>query len=299
MIALVLGAWLAANPDLELHVTGDSATAIVGKLVTCHVDDGALLAPIDTLHATLNDAPGITLSMSDTDRNWTVFVPVPVDSAPGVRALHVEATTCDGVRVRAHVDVTVKQGDYPESHVTIDNKFMKPDKASLARAARESRTYNAAVSVRTPERLWRGSFVHPTAGAPTSVFGAKRTYNGKRHSRHMGLDLDGNVGDLVVAANRGRVVLAEDRFYSGGTVVIDHGQGLLTTYFHMSRIDVKAGELVTTSQPIGLIGATGQVTGPHLHFQVHVHDVWTDPAVLLALDLSHDAMLEREPHPRR
>jgi murein DD-endopeptidase MepM/ murein hydrolase activator NlpD len=137
--------------------------------------------------------------------------------------------------------------------------------------------------------LWRGSFTKPTPGAETSPFGTLRTYNNKRRSRHLGLDLDGDVGAPVLASNHGRVVLAAERFYSGGTVVIDHGQGLFTMYFHLSRIDVIAGADVVKGASIGAVGASGQVTGPHLHFTVKFQGHAQNPARLLALDLSADA----------
>jgi murein DD-endopeptidase MepM/ murein hydrolase activator NlpD len=104
----------------------------------------------------------------------------------------------------------------------------------------------------------------------------------------MGLDLDGDVGATIVAANRGRVLVASERFYSGGTVLLDHGQGLMTMYFHMSRIDVKPGQLLEKGQGIGAVGASGQVTGPHLHLSTKLGGEYVDPAQLLSLDLSAD-----------
>ena len=155
--------------------------------------------------------------------------------------------------------------------------------------AERSKQVAAVLDTVSPERLWRGSWARPTAGIETSPFGTLRTYNKKRRSRHMGLDLDGDTGDAIVAGNRGRVLMAVDRFYSGGTVVLDHGQGLITMAFHMSRIDVVAGQLVDKGELLGAIGASGQVTGPHLHFTVKLDGVSVDPKQLLALDLSADA----------
>ena len=128
----------------------------------------------------------------------------------------------------------------------------------------------------------------PTPGEQTSPFGTLRTYNKKRRSRHMGLDLDGDVGAPIVAANRGRVLIATERYYSGGTVLVDHGQGLMTMYFHMSRIDVKAGKLVEKGEALGAVGASGQVTGPHLHLSTKLGGEYVDSAQLLRLDLDDD-----------
>jgi murein DD-endopeptidase MepM/ murein hydrolase activator NlpD len=184
--------------------------------------------------------------------------------------------------------VPILAGAYDKRTISVSKKFTSPSKAQRIRAEKESASLTAALATTSADRLWRGSFIKPTPGDMTSPFGTLRTYNKKRKSRHLGLDLDGDVGAPIVAANGGRVLLAMERFYSGGTVVLDHGQGLITMYFHMSRIDVVDGQTVEQGQGLGAVGASGQVTGPHLHFCVRLDGLYVDPSHVLTLDLGGD-----------
>jgi murein DD-endopeptidase MepM/ murein hydrolase activator NlpD len=183
----------------------------------------------------------------------------------------------------------VVEAPYESRHITVGKQFLSPNKQQRARAGREQKALSAVLATSSSIRLWRGSFARPVTGADSSVFGTRRTYNKKRKSRHLGLDMDGSTGDPIVASGRGRVAMAVDRFYSGGTVVIDHGEGLFTMYFHMSRFDVQVGDVVEKGQLLGAVGASGQVTGPHLHFSVRLSGLYVDPQYFLQLDLSADA----------
>jgi murein DD-endopeptidase MepM/ murein hydrolase activator NlpD len=120
-------------------------------------------------------------------------------------------------------------------------------------------------------------------GPATSNFGSRSIFNGQPRAPHAGIDYRGAVGTPIVAPNAGRVVLAEDLFLTGNTVVVDHGLGLYSLFAHMSRLDVKAGDDVATGTPVGLVGATGRVTGPHLHWSVRLGAARVDPAALLLL----------------
>lgn len=205
------------------------------------------------------------------------LLPVKLGLAPGEQPLEVR---CGGEVAR--LSVPIEEGVHPESRLTVDPKFSsKPP----PRAAAESRAIREAWTRGRKGRSWAESFVRPADGIQTSPFGVRRTYNGKLASRHQGLDLDGRVGDPVRAANAGVVVLAaEDFYYTGNAVFIDHGDGLFTTYFHLSRLDVKTGDRVTRGQQIGLMGATGRVTGPHLHFGVKLAGTYVDPVDLLGYE---------------
>jgi murein DD-endopeptidase MepM/ murein hydrolase activator NlpD len=139
------------------------------------------------------------------------------------------------------------------------------------------------LSKHTEDLPWEGGFLHPTASAETAAFGTRRLLNGVQRSRHLGWDLDGKVGDPVHATQAGRVVVAARLFYSGGTVILDHGQGLFSLYFHLSALDVKKGQTVHRAQRVGRVGRSGRVTGPHLHFAFKLDGVYVDPERLLAL----------------
>jgi murein DD-endopeptidase MepM/ murein hydrolase activator NlpD len=138
----------------------------------------------------------------------------------------------------------------------------------------------------TPERLWRGAFARPVGGSePGTGFGARRVINGQPRAPHTGTDYAAPTGTPVVATNAGRVALVADFFFPGRLVVLDHGLGVYSLYFHLDRIAVAEGDRVGRGQPIGTVGATGRATGPHLHFGVHSGGARIDPATLLGLPL--------------
>jgi murein DD-endopeptidase MepM/ murein hydrolase activator NlpD len=279
----------APEPALLLDVSWEGDGLLTGRAARLEVR-----APraIRELHGTIDSRRIVALPASADGRLWIVLAPVSVEAAPVEATLSLEAALDDGTPIFWARPVPVVEAPYDERKLTVGKQFMQPSRAQRARARKEARILAAVLEAVSPERLWRGSFAKPTAGLETSPFGTRRTYNDKKKSRHLGLDLDGKTGDAIVAANRGRVALAANRFYSGGTVIVDHGQGVFTMYFHMSRIDVKKGDLVEKGQGLGAIGATGQVTGPHLHFSVKLAGLYVDPKYVLALDLSQDALDE-------
>jgi murein DD-endopeptidase MepM/ murein hydrolase activator NlpD len=134
------------------------------------------------------------------------------------------------------------------------------------------------------KRKWRGSFVWPRKDEICSTFGARRMFNDKLKSRHFGVDIDGKTGDPVLAIGAGRVVMVSDRYYAGGTVVIDHGLRLFSLYFHLSEFQVEVGDMVEKGQLIGKVGRSGRVTGPHLHLGIRVEGLSFDPLSLLEFD---------------
>lgn len=149
----------------------------------------------------------------------------------------------------------------------------------------------SAASHQTP-RLWTPGLVMPREARVTSGFGDGRIFNGQVSSRHTGLDLDGDPGDIVVAPTRGVVALAEQFELAGNNVYINHGAGLVTAYFHLSEQLVAAGDTVEAGQPIGRVGATGRVTGPHLHWVVRYGHTSVDPRSLLAASREIPSVVE-------
>lgn len=279
---------LIATPLLD--VQWDPESARTGRMLVVDARVAASMAPIKRIEISLDDKRGVAMPASKDGRRYRLLAPIEIEhGTTEPMTLTINALLVDGEQVQWQKPVAIGEGNYDKRNITVGKKFTSPSKLQKKRAARESKELAAVLDTISPERLWRGSWARPTAGIETSPFGTLRTYNKKRRSRHMGLDLDGDTGDAIVAGNRGRVLMAVDRFYSGGTVVLDHGQGLITMAFHMSRIDVVAGQLVDKGELLGAIGASGQVTGPHLHFTVKLDGVSVDPKQLLALDLSADA----------
>jgi murein DD-endopeptidase MepM/ murein hydrolase activator NlpD len=160
------------------------------------------------------------------------------------------------------------------------------DVATLKRVEEESQRLRTLYATITPERLWRGRFIKPAAVPDAGEgFGARRIINGQPRAPHAGVDYVADPGTPVVAANAGRVVLVADYFFPGRLVVIDHGLGLYTLYFHLDRAEAAEGEAVERGQIIGRVGATGRATGPHLHFGAHLRQARVDPGALLQLTL--------------
>jgi hypothetical protein len=268
-----------------LAVRWQNNTAQPGRLLVLEIDVAADVAPIKQLTIELDGKSGVAWPVDDTRRRFRGLAPIEIEHALTTAPLLVHALLDDGRLLERALDVALTSGGYDRRNIRVARRFTSPSKAEQQRADDEAQAMAAAQSTSAPLRLWSGSWLKPTAGEPTAPFGTLRTYNKKRRSRHLGLDLDGDVGTPVVAAARGRVVLAVDRFFSGGTVVLDHGEGLFSMVFHLSRIDVGVGQLVAQGAPLGAVGASGQVTGPHLHFTVKLDGVSVDPAQLLALDL--------------
>jgi murein DD-endopeptidase MepM/ murein hydrolase activator NlpD len=170
--------------------------------------------------------------------------------------------------------------EFGRESLKVNPKYTDLDEATLARVKEEEVVLDAIWQQATPERYWKGAFLKPTAGTPGSPFGLRRFFNDQPRSPHSGLDLKAAAGTPVYASNYGKVVLAADLFFTGNTIVIDHGLSLYTIYAHLSKIDVKEGDQVDRAQPIGLVGATGRVTGAHLHWAVKLGGARVDPATL-------------------
>lgn len=204
----------------------------------------------------------------------TAFAAVPVDST---RGLTLALLCANGERI--DVRIATRDGEYPLERLTVAPKFSAaPDSALQARQRREAaRAAEVSRASHTTPRLFTEPFLVPRTSRITSGFGGGRTFNGTVTSRHMGTDYAGAVGAPVRASNRG-VVRLVDGFYLGGNVIyLDHGEGLVTAYLHLSRHRVAEGDTVTRGQVIGDVGATGRVTGPHLHFIVRYGNVTVDP----------------------
>lgn len=207
---------------------------------------------------------------------------VPIDSSQGI-TLSLTCPAAGGAMLRDSVRLATSAGSYSLERLTVAPRFgAKPDSALAARQAAEA-ARAAAVSraAHDTPRLFDGLFAAPRPSRITSEFGSGRQFNGRVTSRHMGTDYAGATGAPVYAANRG-VVRLVDRFYLGGNVVyVDHGEGLVTAYLHLSRTRVTEGDTVARGQRIGDVGATGRVTGPHLHFIARFGQITVDPKSLI------------------
>jgi len=219
----------------------------------------------------------------DSTGAFVAFAGVPVE-AHGTLSLPLAIQRADGMdSLVVHIPIT--SAHFGMEELSVDPKFtQKPDSALAARIAREAEAIREAwqETHRTP-RLWHDSFQRPRPSRITSVFGTGREFNGVLQSRHLGTDFDGSVGSTIRASNTGVVTLVGDFYYSGNIVVINHGGGIATAYLHMSKVLVSLGDTVSRGQLIGLVGSTGRVTGPHLHWIAKYGAISVNPMSLLAV----------------
>jgi len=218
-------------------------------------------------------------------RSWFalagVDVEAPAESSKLKITIHVGADTADFDR-----DVEIHPAHYRTGKLIVAPKFVEPGPEELKVITADAELKAKVFGTSASEPLWHGDFRAPVRAAPTDSFGTRRMFNGKLASIHKGMDLRAPKGTVVRASNSGLVVLARPLYYEGNCVVIDHGLGLYTLSMHFSRIDVHEGQRVVVGDRLGLSGATGRVTGPHLHWAVRWGSAYLDPGKLLRLKLN-------------
>ena len=214
--------------------------------------------------------------------HYEALAPLPLELAAGPLVLDVKAMAGrKAMDLSATVDVTA--GGFPAKELTVAGKFIEPPPEVRKQMAADREAFAKAFAQPLEPRVFRTGFAWPRPPVFNAHFGDQRLFNGHRESQHYGSDLAGKVGDPVVASNDGTVVMARPCYSSGNTVLLHHGAHAYTVYFHLSRIDVKLGERVKRGTPLGRVGKTGRVTGPHLHFGMKVDGLYVDPESMLRL----------------
>ena len=196
-----------------------------------------------------------------------------------------DAVASDAAPVTFEKKIMVGRQRYPRVLLKVPGKYNAPSPEDQKEIAADKDIKADAFKTETPSRQWSGSFEPPVEAEISDVFGVERVFNGTVQSTHQGLDFRVPTGTVIAAVNDGTVLLAQPLFFEGNCIVIDHGQGLLTLYLHLSKFLVKQGEVVTKGQKIGLSGGTGRATGPHLHLAVRWQGVYLNPAELLKMKL--------------
>ena len=218
------------------------------------------------------------------DGDWFTVVGIDLDEAIGAHPVELTLSYSDGSTQTRTANITVEAREFPTTRLTVAPKYVELSEANQERAARESAEINEIYGNITPEALWAEPFDVPIPGATDGRnFGHRREFNEQPRAPHSGADLTATTGTPILAANRGRVVLAKELFFSGNAVFLDHGLGIYSVYLHLSEIDVEVGQLVERGAVIGLAGATGRVTGAHLHWGVRAQGARVDPFSLLDL----------------
>ena len=218
------------------------------------------------------------------DDNWFTLIGIDLDRDPGDYPARVSFSYADG-RTRNQLETVEVLGKrFPTTELTVAPGYVQLSAANQERAASESQEIGAVYATLTPEAHWSEPFQVPIPGATDGRnFGHRRVFNGEPRAPHSGADLTATTGTEIHAANGGRVVLAKDFFFNGNAVFIDHGLGVYSMYLHLSQMLVEVGDFVERGEVVGLAGATGRVTGPHLHWGVRILDARVDPFSLVSL----------------
>ncbi|MDH7493418.1 MAG: M23 family metallopeptidase [Candidatus Saccharicenans sp.] len=219
----------------------------------------------------------------DEAKTQLLLLGLDLMAKPGEKNLEIELWAGGQPVEKLSLVLEVVARDFPRRKLTVDQKYVTPPREVLARIKREAELLALVYSTTSPDWLAAGPFMLPCEGKLTPNFGQQRIYNNVPRSVHTGVDIAVPAGHPIQAMNSGRVVLASDLYYSGKTVIIDHGLGLFSSYSHLSKLLVRRGELVRAGQVVGLAGSTGLSTGPHLHWAVRIYEARVDPLALLEL----------------
>jgi murein DD-endopeptidase MepM/ murein hydrolase activator NlpD len=267
----------AIQPDASTHtpkpitVTAMPSSARPGDLVVLTI---LIPAPVETVRVRAfdRDLPAVGI----TKTTFSVLVGIDLAIAPGTYRIAIES---GATRTRFLLLVTARK--FATRTLNVDPEFVNPPPGAVPRIQREAKELERIWQTSSSPKLWEGAFVPPVPQPANSAFGTRTILNGEPRSPHSGADFGSPTGTPIKAPNAGRVVLADSLYYTGNTVVIDHGLGLYSLFAHLSEIAVHVEDMIKTGDVIGAVGATGRVTGPHLHWSVRVNGARVDPVSLL------------------
>jgi murein DD-endopeptidase MepM/ murein hydrolase activator NlpD len=279
-VSLILAASTAAfsaQAPVQIAVTAAARSIRPGELVVL-----TIAAPKSAASLRVRAFDKDLIPFRVESGTWRVLVGIDLATAPGKHPVEIDdgSGTAEG---RAMHVLVVRARAFPTRTVTVAEGFVNPPPEAVARIQQEARELEQLWQSSAPSRLWEGAFVRPVRDPANSAFGARSIFNGQPRSPHGGADFLSAAGTPVKAPNAGRVALARDLYFTGNTVVIDHGLGLFSLFAHLSVVDVQAGAAVGTGDVVGRVGATGRVSGPHLHWTVRAGGARVDPLSLLAV----------------
>jgi murein DD-endopeptidase MepM/ murein hydrolase activator NlpD len=272
----LMGAQAAAGFEMRVVPPspglGEVAMVFVGGVPGAHDVDGSL--------------DGRPLRFFRHGEEYAALAGIDVEAKPGKASWRIAVVDALGIPRERTGEIVIRSREFPVQRLTLPIPMVDLDPEAERRAAAEAVRLKALYQTVSPERLWHGPFSRPVAGQdPGQGFGARRIINGKPRMPHSGVDFGAELGAPVVAANRGRVALVGDFFFAGRLVALDHGLGLYTLYFHLDRVDVPEGAVVERGEQIGVVGATGRATGPHLHWAAQLGLSRVDPLTLLSVSV--------------
>jgi murein DD-endopeptidase MepM/ murein hydrolase activator NlpD len=215
------------------------------------------------------------------NHTWRALLGIDIDQKPGTYLAVVEARSTS--TLRATHELVIKPKQFPTRVLRVDPNFVNPPDSVMPQIQQDNEFLRMVYASSAPDRLWSSAFVRPVPGETNSRFGTRSVFNGEKRSPHSGADFLSGTGTPIKAPNSGRIVAARELYFSGNTVIIDHGLGVFSMLAHLSQLDVHEGDMVSAGQVVGLVGATGRVTGPHLHWALRVSGARIDPVSALSL----------------
>jgi murein DD-endopeptidase MepM/ murein hydrolase activator NlpD len=278
-LAAILLVTAAPAAALEIRITPPSPG--LGEIAVVRVTGARGARGIE---GTLGSQP---LRFFPSGEQYAALVGVDLEARPGETRWRVDIVDPEGRSRTLAGSIALSARRFPIQRLTLPRSMVDLDPETEQRARAEAARLHSLYRTVTPERLWQGRFTRPVASDhPGEGFGSRRIINGQPRMPHSGVDFAADRGTPVVAANRGRVALVGDFFFAGRCAVLDHGLGLYTLYFHLDHVDVAEGALVERGEVLGVVGATGRATGPHLHWGAQLGSARVDPSTLLTVAIS-------------
>jgi murein DD-endopeptidase MepM/ murein hydrolase activator NlpD len=275
--AASLFSWQPAPSAGAFRVAVEARSVRPGELVFLTV-----VAPADTDEVRVHAFDRRIPTFNTGPRSWRALVGIDLDTAPGRYQVSIDALR-DTRAIHTTYELHVLSRTFPTRRLHVDESLVNPPASAKDRIERDAADLKRIWGSSAPQRFWTGTFVQPVPGAAGSRFGTRSIYNGVARPPHTGTDFLSPTGTPIQAPAGGRIVLARDLYFSGNTIVIDHGLGLFSLLAHLSAFDVHEGDSVAAGQQVGRVGATGRVTGPHLHWAVRVAGARVDPLSVLAV----------------
>ena len=263
----------------DVDVTLDYRSLQPGELVRIAVTS---LRPVQRIEVEFSGKK-YPMGKGQDSQAWLAFLGLDLGIAPGSYPIDILLLFEDGNYRKLRKEILVREKEFPSRKLWVKEEYVTPPEDVLERIRWESELLGIVLGIASPQWYGEGEFIIPSEGKANFNFGERRIFNNEPRSPHGGVDISSPHGAAVRASNSGRVVLAKDLYFAGKTVIIDHGLGVFTQYLHFSKIIAKRGEFVKKGDVIGEIGATGRVTGPHLHWGLRVSGSRVDPFSLLEL----------------
>ncbi len=278
LVLLPLNRPATPSQEKSIRVSHRSRALQPGEVVAITVESAEPLTRVELL---VFDRTFPAFPTEDA-RVWNALVGIDLETKPANYVATIRAATRSAEAAELEYRLAVRPKAFPTRRLTVDEKYVTPPPEALDRIAAEAEKVGAIFAAASDQRYWNGRFLPPVPGPVISEFGKRNIINEKPRSPHSGTDFRAGNGTPIKAPNSGRIVLAEDLYFSGNTVIVDHGRSLYSYFAHMSGFAVSVGDRVSRGDVIGTVGATGRVTGPHLHWSVRLAGTRVDPLSLIA-----------------